>query len=330
MRYIGFLLALICIALLLMSCWEDDEYYTYEHHFLAISNIDGTETEYICERFGSAYFIPDPDNPEQECILNGFVLLNLDGSVRRTLLDPQTYDVDDEDIAISSDKTRLAFVYNGNLCLFDIATSNLTQITQGESLIKHFVFSPSGDRIAYTRINLEDHISQLVNRHIVSGETDVLCEIDNDEAYFQDVAYGQDDNIYFIFKEYAVSLTGSVCKANLDNVQCYTLFQCEYPYQLSYIEQRNVIAIHSSDYIILYDLESPHLTYLNLDSWTTSRMIVSPNGKYLSCGSNIFNLDTTECYKMSSESWIDFSSDGIHVIRAVVLDYDTNGHLVTQ
>ncbi len=330
-RTLIYMLILILSILLLASCEYEPEHNSPEYYWLAISNIDGSETRYIRECYGGAYFVPDPENPGQELILANtnwqFTLLDTSGTVRDRL---QELDrgIDDAKLQFSEDRSKFVFAMEGDIYLYNLPMHSLTNITDSDSWDYEPTLSPSGEQVLYVTNNSDQNTRQLILRHIESGEMGPIFETDYQDCGISDGVFVNESGVCFTFREYN-SLT-AVCKIDFQTGQCDTLRSFSSAGQLAYNDDRNELAVWGYPLITIIDLNAPHLTYLYDRYISDSRMNLSRDGKYLSTQDNVYNLETLDRYPVDSHSWIDFSRDGSHILWNTELDYYPRKSRITE
>ena len=219
------ILLLSTLFVILVGCYDTLSPASFEY-WLTISNVDGSNVQYIKYSDGTPYFIPAPEGVEQNILRvkkTGFEIIDQRGH-HITDLYPETerYDLN-RNFSLSSDGSM--FVYSDRSSATNTATdiflgymdgSGIFNLTNSVSQSEYNpVFTSALDGVVYVTYNKDESFSQLIYHNIYDHTTITIAESDSLYGYFHPVIISGDMIVVSVMTStYGV---GYILKTSIDH-----------------------------------------------------------------------------------------------------------------
>ncbi len=208
MRFIKSI-AILLLLLLLASCFDySDEGKYWTESWIATTNIDGSEREFLIQWGGTPYYVADLDNPgEERIIIDAFhavLSLNEDGTVGDYVLT----DVGNI-VEISQDRTKMVMVYNYDIYVANVDGTGLRNITNTTDIWEHDAsISADNTKLVYSRYiyNQEVRSETLLIYDLMENTETELMRVDNITDFSVNNTCIVSNKVYYYFK-FSVSET---------------------------------------------------------------------------------------------------------------------------
>ncbi|GEM_PF-3408502 len=312
-------------ALLMTTCKmnvpTEEDMYTW----IVTSNIDGSDLQYLYRANVPAYFVPDPNDPQGECILiNGSTnieLMNLDGTDIRTIIDTvgSVY-------SFSRDRTRMLLNQNGEIYMANTDGSGLQNLTQTppELWERYSTFSPDETKIVYAISSPYQQEAYLEVLDLNTGRKEVILHENpgrNDYYIWYTCPTYIDPNTIVYIRHYhnndpadAWSIF-SLHKLSLDTLDDQVLiddnvfdFYYDPIFHRGLIESDDLFFVNTEDFSLLYTLY-----HYNISDYYHRLFPFSNSGLSCAIDCYIYNVETGNHYRV--ESYMnDFNSDETRIV----------------
>ena len=169
---------------------------SYEN-WISVLDLDGNVEIYLKEAGGSCFFVPNPEELDEEIALivsrGNIYTMSLSGEFLNDLFDTdEGYEIDLRWTNISHDKSKMVLKYRYNLFLIDISDSSNIQLTYSEENIYGIPsFSLDDNKIIYSKINSELRYLMELDIETLS-EQELMC---NEEFVISKGRYISEDAI---------------------------------------------------------------------------------------------------------------------------------------
>jgi hypothetical protein len=198
-KFLSYITFLLIILLLLTSCdpiCESNPEVSYEN-WISVLDLDGSVETYLQEGGGSCFFVPNPEELDEELALivsrGNIYTMTLSGELLNDLFSTdEGYEIDFRWINISHNKSKIVLKYRYNLFLINISDSSNVQLTYTEENIYGIPsFSLDDNKIIYSKINSE--LRCLIELDIETlSEQELMC---NEEFVISKSRYISEDLI---------------------------------------------------------------------------------------------------------------------------------------
>ena len=326
------IIILVLIILLLISCEHPSEGGWHENWIVKM-NVESSDISYIEKGKGNCFFIPDPENPEEERMLiatsDNIRTMNEDGSDIRIIVDNILDNIDWESVNLSSNKHKIVFISNNSrdIYLANTEGTNLVNLTQTPDINElDPSFSLDDSKIVYCYTNIDDSTRIIAYREI-DINTEVKIIEDNYEVFehFKYPIFINNSTIYYSQIDRTengnFSSTCGLYSANIDSGEQQELFLGIIQTRMSFNINRELFVFMKSknglNELILYNINNNEFysigdfSYYYLPSF-------SDDGLYLSIGDKIINTDDFSSNNIGKEvipyTFCSFNSDSNKLI----------------
>jgi len=217
----------LCLLVFLVSCeaiFESKPEISREN-WITILNLDGTVDTYLQEGGGSCFFVPNPDEPDDEIALivnHGKIFtMSLTGVHLNNLFEPdEGYEIDLRSTNLSHDKSKMVLKYGYNLYLIDIVDSSKIQLTFSYENIYGFPsFCLDDQKIIFSKIESDQ-------RFLIEFDLETLTEnvvMFNDEIVISRAKFITHDKIIGIAYNYINQEVGNLILYEVDSEEIHQI-----------------------------------------------------------------------------------------------------------
>ena len=284
---------IILIASIIVSCIlgpEGPEGNGYQEDWLAITNLDGSDPQWVCQCGGNGFFIPDPDNPENEVIIgldsHKLVKASIDGSEVDTLLYNPDETIGYEHARLSSLKDKIVFKKDANVYIFDFSEELLSQATYTNGHCLYPAFSPDGTEIVFIeRKTSTDSVYYLRTLNLITNISEDVV-VTNDDDYICFPIFTDGNKICYVISK---SVTTKVCLIDRMDSSVDTVYT-GYAGPIEYNSSTDQILFKSDPDLVILQLGSGSIAYIDDLGIAFFPLTWSDSGNYILVGNYLYNV----------------------------------------